>query len=367
VTLIAGCVSWSFAAPCEFSKTQSKIPVLVIDADAAAAERLAKQLLGKLQHATPRPPIEVKAVAGVAFTITPSPENIRNTVTPTAMGTEAVRDLGIKERVALVLWREKSKWLAVVVRAQNESVLGFPVPKATWVPTKRIGSFLQSFAYYYNGDSECALDGFKRLARDSGKRLEPDAMTFWTASTLARLGRNDEAASRLRLMASSVKNGEDGQGSYKLALALLLMFRAQRHQDDSREVISLLEDAARVFKGNDERNWIASQIALGRYWLLTSGRTSPEGLLVAQRYFDQAEPLLVFPGDAAEWANLHSLMGMTQLQLGLAVKDSGEHFASAADHFQAARVIWIKIGNEVEVEALSQQLRYTFDLRSRMR
>lgn len=368
VALLSGCVSGSLAAvPCEFSKTQSKIPVLVTAGDAAVAERLAGELLRKLQHATPRPPIELKA-AGVGFTTMETRGPGVYTAARAAVDTEALRDLGIKERAALVLWRDKSAWVAVVVRAQSESVLGFPVPKSTRLPAKRIASFLQAFAHYYYGDVECALNGFTKLEAGQPGNPEAAAMTFWTTSTLARLGQNDKAISRFRVIISSLTSSDaEARGSFDLALGLLLLPRAAQDQYESREVLNLLEEAARVFNQKDGRNWAASQIALGRYWLLTSGRTSAEGLLMAQRHFDQAEPMLVFPYDAAEWANLQSLMGMTQLQLGFAVKDSGEHFASAADHFQAARVVWTKIGDEVQAEALSHQLRYTSELRSRMR
>ncbi len=363
VALLFGCVSWTLAAaPCEFSKAQSKIPVLVAAADTRTADYLVGQLLAKLQETKPQTPIELKSAAA-GFPIT----EIRGSSgysAPSATGlTEALRDLGLKEQVALVLWNDKSGWIAVVVKPQDETVLSLPVPKATSLPAKRIDSFLQAFAHYYYGNAECAFNAFTKLESDQRETSEAAGIAFWTASALARLGHNDKAISRFRLIESDLGKG----GEVDLAVGLLSLPRVTQNQKESRTVLDLLERAAQGFKGKDSRNWATSQIALGRYWLLTSGRTSPEGLIAALRHFDQAEPMLVFPYDAAERANLETLMGMTRLQLGLAVKNSDEHLASALDHFQSARAIWIRIGKEIEAEAVSHQIRYTSELRSRIR
>jgi hypothetical protein len=349
---------------CEFSKTQSTIPVLVTAGEAATTEKLAGELLRNLRKAKPQPPIEVK-IAGTGFRTTEAP----NMYSPerAVVDTEALRDLGTREQVALVLWKDKSDWVAVVVKAQSENVFGFPVPKATRLPAKRLVAFLQSFAHYFSGDAACASIGFAKL--EASRRGKPEAalLTFWTTSALVRLGDNEKAITRFRAIRSSLTNMDrEAMASFDLALGLSLLPRVAHDQTASREVLTLLEEAARVFNQKDRRNWAASQIALGRYWLLTSARMSPEGLLQAQRHFGGAEPLLVFPFDAAEWAHLQALMGSTELQLGFALKNSSEHFGKAAEHFQAAQAVWEKLGNEGEAEAIAHQLRYTLELRSQM-
>src|SRR5439155_3858060 len=113
-----------------------------------------------------------------------------------------------------------------------------PVPKATWVPAKRIAGFLQAFAHYYYGDTDCALNGFTKLEANQLGKPEAAAMTFWTISTLARLGWTDKAITRSRVIESGLgKSGEEARGSFDLALGLLLLPRAALYQSESKDVL----------------------------------------------------------------------------------------------------------------------------------
>jgi hypothetical protein len=278
--------------------------------------------------------------------------------------------MGSSQGAALVLLRdEQLRWMAVVTRSRPDSQLGFPVPVTTVLAPKQIGGFLRAFAHYFYGDGECALKAFKALETSRAEGRESGDLSFWVGSTLAQLGRSDDAISRFRQIAGSTGGREEINGTRNLALAILLLPGAPLDVAVSKEVLSLLEQAAAIFKQKDERNWAATQIGLGRYFLLTAGPTPGEKLEAAERYFDQAESMLVLPRDEAEWANLQALMGMTQLQLGLASpglasKDATHHFGRAMDHFQAARAAWVRIGDEAGAEAMLHQVRYVSELRS---
>lgn len=331
--------------PCELPQAQRKILVLVLDQKAKTPERAAEHWRRALRHKGQYFPLEIAAYPGAA--------NLR------ATGAGSLPGLGIPSGSALVLARDdREQWLAIIEPRANEP-FDFPVPTATRVREKEVKQFVRSFAQYYSGDYVCALEGFMSLEGKRRGTVGGGELDFWIGSMLSRLGRGEEAARRLRQAAvSNAAGGEKIKSAAGLGLALLLLPRAPYDPGVAREILALLEDAARGLRETDGRYWVASQAALGRYWLLLSGARSAEGLRRAQAYFEQAEFSLVLPRDELAAASLHAMMAMTELQL----EQSGgaqeeEHLQKALDHFTVARAIWSRHGAEAEAEAASQQIR----------
>jgi photosystem II stability/assembly factor-like uncharacterized protein len=257
--------------PCELPQAQSKIPVLVLDQKAKTPERAAEHWRRALRHKGRYFPLEITAYPGA--------ENLR------ATGAGSLLELGVRSGSALVLARDDSKqWLAVIEPRANDS-FGFPVPTATRVREKEVKQFVRSFAQYFSGDYGCALEGFMMLESKRDGAVGGGEVDFWIGSMLARLGQGEEAARRLRQAAVSNDAGaEEIKLASALALAQLLLPRAPYDPGVARETLVLLEDAARGLRETDGRYWVASQAALGRYWLALSGTNSAEGLRRARLF-----------------------------------------------------------------------------------
>jgi hypothetical protein len=328
--------------PCELPQVQRKIPVLVLDQKAKTPERAAEHWRRALRHKDRYFPFEIAAYT--------SAEDLR------ATGAGSLPELGIRSGSALVLARDdREQWLAVIEPRANDS-LDFPVPTATRVREKEVKQVVRSFAQYYSGDYVCALEGFTSLESKRHGSVGGGELELWIGSMLARLGRDEEEARRLRQAAvSNAAGGEKMKSAAGLGLAQLLLPRAPYDPGVAKETRALLEDAARGLRETDGRYWVASQAALGRYWLLLSGARSAEGLRRAQAYFEQAEFSLVLPRDELATASLHAMMAMTELQLEQSGGAQEEHLQKALDHFTVVRAIWSRHG--AEAEAASQQIR----------